>query len=144
MTLDFLRTHCLFCRLNVKQKKFAEAYHLRGNATEAYLSVYGGESDSARANGARLLAIDSVSQYVKELQAQAKAQFTVTRGEMLKLFYTIATAEGIEETRDRISAGKEVCRIMGFYEAEKLKISADDDVKAMLQAITGAKTKAEK
>lgn len=127
--------------MNVKQKKFAEAYHLCGNATEAYLSVYGGESDSARANGARLLAIDSVSQYVKELQAEARAKFSVTRGEMLKLFYDIATAEGVEETRDRINAGKEVCKIMGHYSPDKLEVDAPDEVKAMLQAITGAKTK---
>lgn len=124
--------------LNPRQKRFAELYHLCGNATEAYLGAYGGEYDNAKANGSRLLANDNVSQYVEELKAEARSEFKVTRSDMLELFHGIATDKE-EETRDRISAGKEVCRIMGFYATEKVELSASSEVEAMLSRVMGAK-----
>ena len=58
---------------------------------------------------------------------------------MIAVFLDIATAQGIEETRDRISAGKEINRMCGFYEPDKVEVSGEADLLGLMRELTGAK-----
>lgn len=127
--------------LNPRQKKFAEAYHLGGNATRAYVEAYGASEAVAAVKAWHLVRNDKVREYLEELEKEAKEEFRVTRAEMLRGFKEIFDSKGREETRDRISAGKEICRIEGHYSKQEFELSADDSLAEVLQAITGAKTK---
>lgn len=126
--------------LNPRQKRTVEIFHLTGNGTAAYMEVYGTEDPRvAEAAASRLLSSVKAQEYLEFLQSGARVEFSVTREDMLRGFHEIFAAKGIEETRDRINAGKEICRIMGFYETKKVELSADDSLSAILQRVTGAK-----
>ena len=124
--------------LNPRQKRFVEAYHVTGSATGAYVEVYGVAQKSAECAGPRLLGNVEVQEYLKSLQLIPDEEFSTERADMLKMFATIAFDKQ-EETKDRIVAGKEVCRIRGHYEAKKLEVTADAEVVEMLRAVMGAK-----
>lgn len=126
--------------LNPRQKRFCELYHRYGNATRAYGEAYGCEPETARVDASKLLTKSNVKEEVERLQLEARKLFDVARVDMLKLFHEIATDKE-EETRDRISAAKELCRMQGYYEAQKVELSADSEVVEMLRGLTGAKAK---
>lgn len=128
--------------LNPKHRRFFEAFHLSGNGTAAYAEVYGTKDPRvAEAAASRLLSTVKAKEYLKILESEAREDFKVTRAEMLRGFKEIFDAKGIEETRDRISAGKEICRIEGHYSKQEVEVSAGDSFAEVLKAITGTKEK---
>lgn len=130
--------------LNPRQLKFVQLYHLSGNATEAYSQAYGTKSAAiARANGCRLLANDNIKAELAKLSKEAEKVFEVKRADMLQLFHEIATSP-VEAARDRISAAKEVCRMEGFYGAEKVEVSAESSAVDLIRSLVGLKNKDEK
>ena len=54
-------------KLNPKQEKFCLEYASCGNATQAYLKVYGGNELSAAAQSSRLIRKDNIRARLKEL-----------------------------------------------------------------------------
>jgi phage terminase small subunit len=130
--------------LNPRQLKFVKLYHLSGNASEAYSEAYGVKKpDVAKANGCRLLTNAYVRAELEKLAKEAEKVFEVKRADMLQLFHEIATSP-VEAARDRISAAKEVCRMEGFYGAEKVEVSAEASAVDLIRSLVGLKNKDEK
>lgn len=127
--------------LNPKQEKFCQLYSQTGNATQAYKdSGFPAKTDgSARTGASTLLTKPNIKERLASIAAETAKQASVTRSEMLGLFLDIATAQGIEETRDRISAGKEINRMCGFYEPDKVEVSGEADLLGLMRELTGAK-----
>ena len=124
--------------LNPRQKRFAELYHLSGNATQSYMEVYGVSESVAAVKASETVRKGNFQEYLQSLQSEAREQFKTDRATMLGLFHEIAFSP-VQETRDRISASKEICRIEGHYEAVKVAVSADSEVVEMLRGLTGSK-----
>lgn len=130
--------------LNPRQLKFVKLYHLSGNASEAYAEAYGVKKpDVAKANGCRLLTNAYIKAELAKLSKEAEKVFEVKRADMLQLFHEIATSP-VEAARDRISAAKEVCRMEGFYGAEKVEVSAESSAVDLIRSLVGLKNKDEK
>jgi phage terminase small subunit len=127
--------------LNPRQKKFAERYHLTGNATQSYVEAYGTNDKTAGASSSRLLENDNIQEYLEALGEKSAKRLNITRDGMLELFYGIATDEKNAMNKDRIAAGKELNRMCGFYEPDKVELNAGDDLKEMIRRLTGAKEK---
>ena len=127
--------------LNPKQEKFCQLYHQTGNASQSYKDAgYSAKTDgSARTGASTLLTNPNIEERLATIAAETAKEVSVSRSEMLGLFLDIATAEGIEETRDRISAGKEINRMCGYYEPDKVEVSGEADLLGLMRELTGAK-----
>ena len=127
--------------LNPKQEKFCQLYHQTGNASQSYKDAgYSAKTDgSARTGASTLLTNPNSEERLATIAAETAKEVSVSRSEMLGLFLDIATAEGIEETRDRISAGKEINRMCGYYEPDKVEVSGEADLLGLMRELTGAK-----
>lgn len=73
-------------KLTLKQKAFADYYIELGNATEAYIKA-GYNNKGARANSARLIANDSVKQYIDERLAKIE-DARIAKGEEVLQYLT--------------------------------------------------------
>ena len=83
--------------LTVKQEKFIEEYIKSGNATAAYVSAYGGGSDSARAKSSALLRKANVRARLEELQAEMASKAIATSQELQERLTAIVRGETTEE-----------------------------------------------
>lgn len=83
--------------LTVKQEKFIEEYIKSGNATSAYVSAYGGGSDSARAKSSVLLRKANVRARLEELQAEMASKAIATSQELQERLTAIVRGETTEE-----------------------------------------------
>lgn len=73
-------------KLTLKQKAFADYYIELGNATEAYIKA-GYNKKGARANSARLIANDSIKQYIDERLAKIE-DARIAKGEEVLQYLT--------------------------------------------------------
>lgn len=128
--------------LNPRQKRFAELYHLSGKATQSYMEVYDVSESVAAVKASETARKGNFQEYLQSLQKEAREEFKTDRRTMLELFHGIAFDSG-QEPRDRISAGKEICRIEGHYEPREVNVkhSATKEIDEMLRGLTGAKDK---
>ena len=146
---------------------FAQLYHRYGNATRAYGEAYDVQKNEdgiypgwCATDGNRLLRNEKVRTEIARLKQDAAELSTVSEEEMVDwLCAAIMTPTGeigpdsplCEEYEvkpdgsikvkgvSKIAAAKELIRLTGWEKAQKVEGSADDEIKAMLQAITGAK-----
>lgn len=73
-------------KLTPKQKAFADYYIELGNATEAYIKA-GYNKKGARANSARLIANDSIKQYIDERLSKIEDE-RIAKGEEVLQYLT--------------------------------------------------------
>lgn len=73
-------------KLTPKQKAFADYYIELGNATEAYIKA-GYNEKGARANSARLIANDSIKQYIDERLSKIEDE-RIAKGEEVLQYLT--------------------------------------------------------
>ena len=106
--------------LNEKQEKFAEAYVLHRNATEAAKSA-GYASDSAYNQGYRLLQNQEVVDRVHELEQELETDVNVI--EEIENQYTFAKANG--HTNSAIKALELLSRIRGSNSDTGLSMDKD-------------------
>ena len=106
--------------LNEKQEKFAEAYVLHRNATEAAKSA-GYASDSAYNQGYRLLQNQEVVDRVHELEQELETDVNVI--EEIESQYTFAKANG--HTNSAIKALELLSRIRGANSDTGLSMDKD-------------------
>ena len=127
--------------LNPKQEKFCQLYHQTGNASQSYKDAgYSAKTDgSARTGASTLLTNPNIEERLATIAAETAKEVSVSRSEMLGLFLDIATAEGIEGARGRISAGEEINRMCGYYEPDKVEVSGEADLLGLMRELTGAK-----
>lgn len=145
--------------LKPEAKRFAELYQLTGNATRSYEEAYKCSRRNALMNAWKALRRPAVQAYLEELEGEARAAIEVTREEMIEwLMQVIHTPvseldddspliQEFEETEDRrkvkmpskMDAARELIRICGFVKPQELKLSADDELAAVIRAVTGVK-----
>lgn len=150
-------------RLSQQQKRFAELYQVSGNAAASYEQAYGTTRAAAIKNAHRVLRRPQVQEYLAKLDEDARAFTDITREEILEhLLEIVHTPAGeigpdsplCQEYREeqtqhgtrtvvkipsKIEALKEIVRICGFAKPEEVKHGVDDELGAILRAVTGVK-----
>ena len=79
-------------KLTPKQRAFADYYIETGNATEAYIRA-GYNKKGARANSARLIANDSIKQYIDERLSKIEDARIAKGGEVLQYLTKVMRGE---------------------------------------------------
>lgn len=109
--------------LTDKQRRFCEEYIIDWNATQAAIRA-GYSSKSAAAEASRLLRNVNISSYVESIKDDLKrlSGVTVLRN-MITLAKIAYPKEGIPDNeRNQIDAIKELNKMIGGYEPEKLEV----------------------
>lgn len=79
-------------KLSVKQQRFADEYIISGNATEAYVKA-GYKPKGANANAARLIANDSISEYIKSRLEEMKSEKVADQQEVMEFLTAVLRGE---------------------------------------------------
>jgi hypothetical protein len=140
--------------LNPRQKRFAELYHLSGNATQSYVTVYGCTEESARRLGSLLLTNVDVQGAIQKLEQGAELLCELTKEEMLSDLAQILKAKPSDADHDnplcelvmtkagpaalfpsKIQAMTLMARLCGWEKPQEIKVGADDALTKLLGEI---------
>ena len=95
-------------KLNEKQKAFADHYVESINATESYMKVYECSYNTARTNGARLLANTNIKNYIDEVMSAKDESRIASQDEILQILTDIARGVTEEEVVQFSQLGEEL------------------------------------
>jgi len=107
--------------MNDKQKAFIEEYLINGmNATDAYLKAYPkSKYDTARANGAKLLANANIQDYINNKQKITAERNEVTKADIIRVLVNIMN-DTTARNNDKIKSCEVLLKALGYNEPEKL------------------------
>ena len=94
--------------LNNKQKAFADYYIESLNATESYAKAYECSYNTARTNGARLLANAKIKKYIDEVMSAKDESRIASQDEILQILTDIARGITEEEVVQFSQLGEEL------------------------------------
>ena len=94
--------------LNNKQKAFADYYIESLNATESYSKAYECSYNTARTNGARLLANANIKKYIDEIMSAKDESRIASQDEILQILTDIARGITEEEVVQFSQLGEEL------------------------------------
>ena len=95
-------------KLNKKQKAFADYYIESLNATESYVKAYECSYNTARTNGARLLANANIKRYIDEVMSAKDESRIASQDEILQILTDIARGITEEEVVQFSQLGEEL------------------------------------
>ena len=95
-------------KLNEKQKAFADYYIESLNATESYKIAYNCSYNTARTNGARLLANANIKEYIDEVMSAKNESRIASQDEILQILTDIARGITEEEVVQFSQLGEEL------------------------------------
>ena len=95
-------------KLNDKQKAFADYYIESLNATESYRQAYECSYNTARTNGARLLANANIKEYIDEVMSAKNESRIASQDEILQILTDIARGVTEEEVVQFSQLGEEL------------------------------------
>ena len=95
-------------KLNEKQKAFADYYIESLNATESYKIAYNCSYNTARTNGARLLANANIKEYIDEVMSAKNESRIASQDEILQILTDIARGVIEEEVVQFSQLGEEL------------------------------------
>ena len=95
-------------KLNEKQKAFADYYIESLNATESYAKAYECSYNTARTNGARLLAKANIKKYIDEVMSAKDESRIASQDEILQILTDIARGITEEEVVQFSQLGEEL------------------------------------
>lgn len=95
-------------KLNEKQKAFADYYIESLNATESYAKAYECSYNTARTNGARLLAKANIKKYIDEIMSAKDESRIASQDEILQILTDIARGITEEEVVQFSQLGEEL------------------------------------
>ena len=95
-------------KLNEKQKAFADYYIESLNATESYKMAYNCSYNTARTNGARLLANANIKEYIDEVMSTKNESRIASQDEILQILTDIARGVTEEEVVQFSQLGEEL------------------------------------
>ena len=95
-------------RLTEKQKAFADYYIESLNATESYKIAYNCSYNTARTNGARLLANANIKEYIDEVMSAKNESRIASQDEILQILTDIARGITEEEVVQFSQLGEEL------------------------------------
>lgn len=110
------------CKLNIKQRRFADYYIETGNATDSYLRAgYEATGNAAEVNASRLLRNAQVLEYIKERNEQLDVEFIADITET-KRFWTELLRDENADMKDRLKASEYIAKTNGaFVEKRELQ-----------------------
>ncbi len=117
-------------KLTDKQKSFCDYYLELGNATEAYIKA-GYNKKGARANASRLIANDSIKQYLNERRKQIESERIAKPEEVLQYLTKVMRGEEKDQfdldasLQDRTKAAELLGKRYRLF-TEKLEVEAGD------------------
>ena len=95
-------------KLNEKQKAFCDFYIESLNATESYAKAYECSYNTARTNGARLLAKANIKNYIDEVMSAKDESRIASQDEILQILTDIARGITEEEVVQFSQLGEEL------------------------------------
>ena len=95
-------------KLTEKQKAFADYYIESLNATESYKMAYNCSYNTARTNGARLLANANIKKYIDEVMSAKDESRIASQDEILQILTDIARGVTEEEVVTFSQLGEEL------------------------------------
>ena len=95
-------------KLNQKQKAFCDFYIESLNATESYAKAYECSYNTARTNGARLLANANIKKYIDEVMSAKDESRIASQDEILQILTDIARGVTEEEVVQFSQLGEEL------------------------------------
>ena len=95
-------------KLNEKQKAFADYYIESLNATDSYAKAYECSYNTARTNGARLLAKANIKKYIDEVMSAKDESRIASQDEILQILTDIARGITEEEVVQFSQLGEEL------------------------------------
>lgn len=95
-------------KLNQKQKAFCDFYIESLNATESYVKAYECSYNTARTNGARLLANANIKKYIDEVMSAKDESRIASQDEILQILTDIARGITEEEVVQFSQLGEEL------------------------------------
>jgi phage terminase small subunit len=113
--------------ISKKHLAFIDAYFTNGfNGKQAYLSVYKGVNDNtAEVNASKLLSNTKVAEEVNKRQRDLSEKNKITRESLVENFMYIHDKQRDQFPPAAISALKEVGKMLGLYEPNKIEHSGD-------------------
>lgn len=155
--------------LNPRQKKFAELYHRYGNGTRAYGEAgevartdEGNYPAWCAVEANRYLRNPNIRKYLATLRGEAEQLSTLSLAETVDYLvsaittpvgeigpesplceeYTVDDAGRVKtKSVSKLGAIRELARLTGMGEPEKVEVSAGDGLAEVIKAITGTKEK---
>lgn len=150
-------------KLNPKQEKFCQLYATTGHATQSYLGAGYAANQKPRvaeANASRLLSKASIQKRLAELRNEVAKESLLTRSDIIKYLCEVITTpinavdgdsrltqelqHGMEGMKlkmvGKMDAIKELNRMMGNYEPEKVELNVEGELLSMLRRVTGNKS----
>lgn len=125
--------------LNDKQRKFCELLASGKSNAEAYRIAYRSKSSAATCASCanKLLKNADICEYLRELRQENREVSKVERSEVLGVLAGIMRDDE-SEPNNRIMAIREINKMSGYYEPEKVEISAESDLLAALSGVATA------
>ena len=140
--------------LNPKQEQFCQRYLLHGNATRAYREAFDGALGAA-GSSFRLMQKDYIKKRIAELIGEDCEEIQIERryliqhhlnvletpvGEIdenhpLAQEYKVTKGSMSVKMPNKADSAKELARLIGAYEPEKLEISGEEELIALVAGI---------
>lgn len=126
---------------NSRHERFAQLVAAGMSGTEAYERA-GYSGDYPNSSAARLSAKDSVSARISELKAKSEAKAGITRGEIIEILAEYARVHPMEYPHDvRLKAVAQLTKMCGWDAADKVELSADNELSELLKRLRGGGSK---
>jgi len=111
--------------LSARQEAFAVAYARHHNASQAAREA-GYAHGCASVTGTRLVANASVSERIRELEAQTAVDMGMSRERLLaELVAAADLAKLLQLPMGIVAAYREIAKICGFYQPEHVRVEVD-------------------
>ncbi len=113
--------------LSARQAAFAEAYARHHNASQAARDA-GYAQGCASVTGTRLLANANVLERIRALEAQTAVDMGMSRERLLvRLREAADLAKELRQPMAMVAAWREIGKVCGFYEPERVRVEVDVD-----------------
>lgn len=119
--------------LTARQARFVEEFSLSGSATAAAIQA-GYSKRSARMQASRLLTNDDILNALNEHKRRLASDFRIRREDVLAGFLVaIERASNQDNPAAMISGWREVAKLLGFNEPERITVQLTDDQQRLRQ-----------
>ena len=110
--------------MNDRQKKFADLIIMGKPASRAYKEAgYSATGNGAEVNGHKLLKNPEIKAYIETAKERAAEAAEIEREDIVKFYADVI--RGGDETRDKLTAARDLAKMMGWNEPEKINVQSD-------------------
>lgn len=110
--------------MNDRQKKFADLIIMGRPASRAYREAgYSATGNGAEVNGHKLLKNPEIKAYIEAAKERAAEAAEIEREDIVRFYANVI--RGRDETRDKLTAARDLAKMMGWNEPEKINVQSD-------------------